>query len=205
MHFSTFLIIFFIKKVYQGAVEKAKSESKALINQASVGMNQIDEAQGHIKEMKARIELRYNTVKAELTSISQNYIVEIQKRQEFLMKRLDLIRARKMNVLDKQIQDLMTAHKSLKATTEQLSFPGHHEMELIKATNQANETLKDIQTKCGNLLVHEDDGLEFTYPDPNVLKSLSSFSFIGGSGFASSSVAEGDGLKKAILGKLDKI
>ena len=51
------------------------------------------------------------------------------------------------------------------------------------------------------MLAHEDDVVEFTYPDPNLMKNLSSFSFIGGSGYAPYSRAEGDGLKKAILGK----
>ena len=51
------------------------------------------------------------------------------------------------------------------------------------------------------MLAHEDDIVEFTYPDQNLMKNLSSFSFIGGSGYALYSLAEGDGLKKAILGK----
>ena len=51
------------------------------------------------------------------------------------------------------------------------------------------------------MLAHEDDVVEFTYPDPNLMKNLSSFSFIGGSGYAPCSSAKGDGLKKAILGK----
>ena len=51
------------------------------------------------------------------------------------------------------------------------------------------------------MLAHEDDIVEFTYPDQNLMKNLSSFSFIGGSGCAAYSKAEGDGLKKAILGK----
>ena len=51
------------------------------------------------------------------------------------------------------------------------------------------------------MLAHEDDVVEFTYPDPNLMKNLSSFSFIGGSGYYLYSRAEGDGLRKAILGK----
>jgi hypothetical protein len=51
------------------------------------------------------------------------------------------------------------------------------------------------------MLAHEDDIVEFTYPDQNLMKNLSSFSFIGGSGYAPYSLAKGDGLKKAILGK----
>ena len=52
--------------MYQGAVEKAKSESKALINKASVGLTQINEAQGLIRDMRSRIDLRCNSIKNEL-------------------------------------------------------------------------------------------------------------------------------------------
>ena len=42
------------------SVEKAKSDSKVVLNQASVGITQIDEAQGLILDMRSRIDLRCN-------------------------------------------------------------------------------------------------------------------------------------------------
>ena len=68
-------------------------------------------------------------------------------------------------------------------------------------TYYVHNLFAEIHKKCGNMLAHEDDVVEFTYPDQNLMKNLSSFSFIGGSGYAPYSVAQGDGLKKAILGK----
>ena len=50
-------------------------------------------------------------------------------------------------------------------------------------------------------MVQEDDIVEFTYPEPTLLKTLANFSALGGSGYAPYSLADGDGLKKAILGK----
>jgi len=190
-------------EVYQGAVEKAKSESKDLMNRASVGINQIDEAQGHIQDMLSRIDLRCNSVKNELVAITQNYMMEIKKREDFLLKRLDLIRRRKIAVLETQSGDLKQAQQSLKSMTEQLTLcsTNGHEMKLIKSTNDAMESLKEVHNKCGNLMVQEDDIVEFTYPEPTLLKTLANFSALGGSGYAPYSLADGDGLKKAILGK----
>jgi len=190
-------------EVYQGTVERAKSESKTLINQASVGITQIDEAQGLIRDMRSRIDLRCNSIKNELQGLSQNYQMEIRKREKFLLDRLDLIRMRKVAVLDTQCADLIVAQTSMKTMTEQLTLcsTNGHETKLIKTTNDAMESFKEIHNKCGNMLAHEDDIVEFTYPDQNLMKNLSSFSFIGGSGYAPYSLAEGDGLKKAILGK----
>ena len=79
-------------QVYQGAVEKAKSESKSLMNKASVGTTQIEETLGQIQEMRSRIEMRCNSVKTELVNFTQSYVMEINKRQNFLLKRLEEIR-----------------------------------------------------------------------------------------------------------------
>jgi tripartite motif-containing protein 71 len=192
-----------VLQVYQGAVEKAKSESKSLMNKASVGITQIDEATNHICETRSRVELKCNALRTEIMTIGQNYVLEVKKRQDLLVSRLEAIIKTKLSVLDGQATDLSKAKKSLKSMTEQLSLctSQGHEMDLIKATNQANETLKDIQLICGNLMVHEDDNVFFTYPDPGLMKALSNFSFIGGSGYAPLSLADGDGLRKAILGK----
>merc|ERR1719431_336764 len=156
------------------------SESKALMNKASVGITQIDEAQGHIRDMRSRIDLRCNSVKNELVAITQNYIMEIKKREDFLLKRLDLIRRRKLNVLETQSQDFKQAQQSLKTMTEQLKLcsTNGHEMKLIKSTNEALESLNEIHTKCGDLLVQEDDIVVFNYPEPKIMTDLSTFSFI---------------------------
>jgi hypothetical protein len=51
------------------------------------------------------------------------------------------------------------------------------------------------------LAIHEDDTIMFEQPNPTFLKTIANFGFVGGSCFAPNSVAEGEGLKKATLGK----
>jgi len=105
--------------------------------------------------------------------------------------------------LDKQKTDLNTAQGTLSNMTEQLALCSRsgHEMELIKTTNAALESLKEVKQICGDLQPHEDDKVAFARPDPVTLNALRSLSFVGGSGYAPFSQAEGDGLKRAILGK----
>ena len=81
-----------VMQVYQGAVEKAKSESKSLISKANLGMTQIEEAKGNVRDMKARVDLQYNAVKQDVTGTIRQYIVALQEREAVLLKRLDTIR-----------------------------------------------------------------------------------------------------------------
>ena len=71
--------------------------------------------------MRSRIDLRCKSVENELLAITKNYIMEIKKREDFLLKRLDLIRRRKISVLETQSQDFKQAQQSLKTMTEQVS------------------------------------------------------------------------------------
>ena len=109
----------------------------------------------------------------------------------------------KQATLDKQTTDLNKAQATLNSMTDQLSLCARsgHEMELIKTTNAALESLKEVKQIAGDLQPHEDDKVAFARPDPVTLNALRSMSFVGGSGYAPFSQAEGDGLKRAILGK----
>ena len=94
--------------------------------------------------MRSRIDLRCNSIKNELQGLSQNYQMEIRKREKFLLDRLDLIRMRKVAVLDTQCADLIVAQTSMKTMTEQLTLcsTNGHETKLIKTTNDAMESFK---------------------------------------------------------------
>ena len=75
------------------------------------------------------------------------------------------------------------------------------EMDLINTCNKAMSTVKEVQIKCGTLAIHEDEAIVFEPPNPTFLKSITNFGFVGGSCYAPNSAAEGEGLKKATLGK----
>ena len=47
-----------ILQVYQGAVERAKTDSKALISNSNKTISMIDETKAHIEEVHARVDLR---------------------------------------------------------------------------------------------------------------------------------------------------
>jgi tripartite motif-containing protein 71 len=192
-----------VLQVYKGAVEKAKADSKTLITNSIMGVTQIEEAKGRVDDMKARVDIRCSRIRAEITANTAKFVKTIQERESILLGRLDKVRSVKIETLDCQKVDLTNAQICLRQISDQLRLciQSGREMELINATNKAMESMKQAQDTCGNLAVHEDDVVDFALPDPAVLKTLSTVSFVGGSGFADKCLAEGDGLKKGILGK----
>ena len=70
--------------------------------------------------------------------------MEIRKREKLLLDRLDLIRGRKVAVLESQCADLKVAQTSMKTMTEQLTLCSNngHERKLIKITDDAVEAFK---------------------------------------------------------------
>ena len=74
-------------------------------------------------------------------------------------------------------------------------------MVLIETCNKAIDVIKSVQTSYGIASVQEDDIFQFLPPEQGLYATLSELGYVGGSGFAPLSIADGDGLKKAILGK----
>lgn len=72
---------------------------------------------------------------------------------------------------------------------------------MIETCEKAFTVIKSVQTSNGIASVQEDDSFQYLQPDPALYQTLKEFGHVGGSGFAPHSIADGDGLKKAILGK----
>lgn len=188
--------------VYADAVEKAKGDGDRLLLQAKQGVAQIDETLVGVTEMETRVEAKYQTLYNDIKASTQRHVAALQEREQVLLARLEKIRQVKMTALDKQKRDFAASRVVLAKVTDQLTNVSRsgREMDLIKTTNSAMEAVKDAQSRTC-LAVQEDDTIDYAPPDPAIIQTLAGAGYVGGSGFAPSSLAEGDGLKKAILGK----
>ncbi|TRY62179.1 hypothetical protein TCAL_11516 [Tigriopus californicus] len=192
-----------VMRVYADAVEKAKGDSDRLIVQAKHDIRQIEDTKGLVNDMEKRINARYQSVLQEIQAITRKYVTVLQEREKVLLMRLDKIRTVKLNTLKDQQNMMEMSLCRLGGVTEQLLAcnGSGREMALIDTCNKAMETIREIRFQCGGATPHEDEQIEFLAPDPKMLQTLSNIGYVAGSGFAPLSLAEGDGLKKAILGK----
>ncbi len=192
-----------VLRVYQDTVGKAKSECQNLLASCKNGSELIKEAMKNNNETKKKVEGRYTIVRSEIENNSLKQITAIKERERDLLSRLNMIRTVKLTALEEQATGLTKCQTSLRKASENLANATlqSREMELIKATNEAVDTIKEVQRAVGTLSSHEDDVIDYAAPDPNLIKTLGTAGFIGGSGYAPKSVANGEGLNKAVLGK----
>ena len=136
--------------------------------------------------------------------MTRKHMAAIQQREAELLKRLETVRNVKIATLEKQSSDFTNCQLKLKQVVDNLERSlnsGVSDVDLIKATDTLTKTLAEAHVVTGSHAIHEDDAIEFVTPSAEILKSLNTLSYVGGSGFAPACRAEGDGLKKAILGK----
>lgn len=193
-----------VMRVYADAVEKAKADCDKLLLRAKQEMGQVEEAQCMAADMGRRVDQRYKLLQKDIKTVTQRHIAAIQEREQLLLIRLEKVRQVKLKTLEQQQGDLALTSLCLRKATEQLAISGQsgRELDLIDSCNKAMDIIREVQNRCGTV-VQEDDVIEYVPPDPSILNTLSgnAFGFVSGSGFAPASLAEGDGLNKAILGK----
>ena len=194
-----------VMRVYTDVVEKAKVDCDKLLLRAKQEMGQVDDSQCLVAEMGSRVNQRHKMIQQNIREMTQQHINAIKDREAVLLLRLQKVRQVKLKTLEQQQSELNLTAMCLRKAAEELSLSGQsgREMDLINSCNKAVEIFREVQGRFGNLAVQEDDIIEYVPPDTGIITTLSSNAFgsVNGSGFAPSSLAEGDGLSKAILGK----
>ena len=192
-------------RVYTDVVEKAKVDCDKLLTRAKQEMGQVEDSQCLVAEMGNRVNQRHKLIQQSIKEMTQQHINAIKDREAVLLLRLQKVRQVKLKALEQQQSELTLTAMCLRTAAEELSRSGHsgRELDLINSCNKAAEIVREVHGRCGNLAVQEDDIIDYVPPDSSLIASLSSNAFgsVNGSGYAPSSLAEGDGLNKAILGK----
>lgn len=194
-----------VMRVYTDVVEKAKVDCDKLLIRAKQEIRQVEESQCLVAEMGGRVNQRHKMLQKEIKATTQQHMNAIREREQLLMLRLEKVRQVKLKTLEQQQNELTLTSICLQKAAEELSLSGQsgRELDLINSCNKAVDIVREVQGRCGNLAVQEDDIIEYVPPDSSLLTTLNgnAFGSVNGSGYAPASLAEGDGLSKAILGK----
>ncbi len=195
-----------VMKVYATAVEKAKADSERLAVQAKHRLGQIEDALNAVSEVEARIAKKHGAIADDIRALTRSFIQVLTEREQLHLGRLNKIQNVKMKTLDTQRQALTQGAMRLREVGDRLTgaarAPPGQELALIDACHKAADSLREVDAACGtSLSPREDDALDFIPPDPKLMATLNEIGFVSGSGFAPASLAEGDGLKRALVGK----
>ena len=200
-----------VMRVYADAVDRAKADSEKLMMQAKQELALIADVKGKTADMEVRINMRSKAVQQEVKKMTEAFLAAVREREQELLTRLDAVRTTKIEALSEQQQNLVAAEAHIRNIGNEMAaccsgVPGR-EIALIEACKKAKAAFADVHATCGPLTVHEDDVFEFSRPQPDgspgsqIFDLLRTVGYVGGSGFAKNSTAEGDGIKRAILGK----
>ena len=201
-----------VMRVYADAVDKAKADSEKLMMQAKQELALIADVKGKTADMEVRINMGSKAVQQEVKKMVEAFLATVREREQELLTRLEAVRTTKIEALSEQQQNLVAAEAHIRNIGNEMAAccngaPGR-EIALIEVCKKAKAAFADVHANCGPLTVHEDDVFEFSRPQPGanpagsqIFDLLRTVGYVGGSGFAKNSTAEGDGIKRAILGK----
>uniref|UniRef100_A0A9J7XVL5 E3 ubiquitin-protein ligase TRIM71 n=1 Tax=Cyprinus carpio carpio TaxID=630221 RepID=A0A9J7XVL5_CYPCA len=151
-----------------------------------------------------QVELKAKVVQSEVKTITLRHKKALEERECELLWKVEKIRQVKAKSLYLQVEKL---HKSLTkldstiATVTQVLEEGRSIDVLLAREHMLNQ-LQELKSIRCILQPQEDDRIMFTPPDQALLIAIKSMGLISSGAFATASKAHGEGLKRALQGKL---
>ncbi len=188
----------------QDAVENAKVVTLKLLADAKTGIKAISESLQTTQQMSERVEARAQAVATEVMSTTRRHMVALEERERELLRRVDNIRQMKGKSLRYQVDELKHGLTQLSSTVEavQTALESGSDVDVLRTKDKIVADMQKMRPLRNFLQSHEDDNILFTPPDTALHTAISQMGFISSSAFASMTVATGDGLKRALRGKV---
>ncbi|XP_070574370.1 E3 ubiquitin-protein ligase TRIM71-like [Ptychodera flava] len=188
----------------QDAVQNCKAITSRLLADAKMGVQAMEEGIAMAQNMAERVEVRAQAVATEVRATIRRHMNALEERERDLLHRVEKIRQVKGKSLHIQVEDLKQALGGVTQcleTVESVLQKGN-DIEVLKTKDRMVCQLQDLKAMRGHLQPHEDEALLFTPPDAALHTAISSMGIISSSAYAPNSTATGDGVKRALRGKI---
>ena len=188
----------------QDAVESAKTVTIKLLADAKAGMKAIEEGIQVTQTMAEQMELRAQAVAKEVRTTLRRHMTALEERERELLRRVEKIRQVKGKSLHYQIDELRHGLVQLSTTVDSVeeALRSGTDVDVLHTKEVIVSDMQSMRHLRGYLQPHEDDNVLFTPPDTALHTAISQMGFISSSAFAPYCSATGDGLKRALRGKL---
>ena len=188
----------------QDAVENAKVVTLKLLADAKTGIKAISEGLQVTQQMSERVEARTQAVATEVMATTRRHMVALEERERELLRRVEKIRQVKAKSLHYQMDELKHGLSQLSNTVEavQQALESGTDVDVLRTKDKIVSDMQKMRHLRGYLQPHEDDNILFTPPDTALHTAISQMGFISSSAFAPLTIATGDGLKRALRGKV---
>lgn len=187
----------------QDAVANKKGSLRKLIAEAKRESVVLDESIVASRAMSERVQMRSQAVAGEIRTTIRRHMSALEERERELLRRVEKIGQVKGKTLHFQVDELKSTIASISQVCEkaQEALKGEKDEEILAAKNSLTERLNKLRLNRGIIKVHEDDAIVFTPPDLALQTAIRSLGIVSSNAYASYSVAQGSGQKRAIRGK----
>ncbi|XP_072168840.1 E3 ubiquitin-protein ligase TRIM71-like [Diadema setosum] len=188
----------------QDAVQDSKAMTMRMLNDAKASSRALQESLAHTQAMAERVEIRCQAVASEVRSNIRRHKMALDERERELLRKVEVIRQVKSKSLHSQADDIQQAMESLTECmgTVEKALESGTDVDVLKTKEKITSEMRTLKSLRGYLQPQEDDGVFFTPPDSVLHTAILSMGYISSSAYPPNCFATGDGLKRALVGKI---
>ncbi|CAH2282911.1 E3 ubiquitin- ligase TRIM71 [Pelobates cultripes] len=188
----------------QDALQDSRALAIQLLADAQQGRQAIQLSLEQAQALAEQVEMKAKVVQSEIKAVTARHKKALEERECKLLWKVEKIRQVKAKSLYHQVEKLHQALSKLDSTinaVEQVLEDGCT-MDILIARNRFLAQVQDVKSARGLLQLQEDDRIMFTPPDKALLLAIKSLGLVSSGSFAALTKATGEGLMRALQGKV---
>uniref|UniRef100_A0A8C9K9C3 E3 ubiquitin-protein ligase TRIM71 n=1 Tax=Panthera tigris altaica TaxID=74533 RepID=A0A8C9K9C3_PANTA len=188
----------------QEALQDSRALTIQLLADAQQGRQAIQLSIEQAQTVAEQVEMKAKVVQSEVKAVTARHKKALEERECELLWKVEKIRQVKAKSLYLQVEKLRQSLNKLESTisaVQQVLEEGRA-LDVLLARDRMLAQVQELKTVRGFLQPQEDDRVMFTPPDQALYLAIKSFGFVSSGAFAPLTKATGDGLKRALQGKV---
>ncbi|XP_049995605.1 E3 ubiquitin-protein ligase TRIM71 [Alexandromys fortis] len=188
----------------QDALQDSRALTIQLLADAQQGRQAIQLSIEQAQTVAEQVEMKAKVVQAEVKAVTARHKKALEERECELLWKVEKIRQVKAKSLYLQVEKLRQNLNKLDSTVSavQQVLEEGRALDILLARDRMLAQVQELKTIRSLLQPQEDDRVMFTPPDQALYLALKSFGFVSSGAFAPLTKATGDGIKRALQGKV---
>ncbi|KAM5157584.1 E3 ubiquitin-protein ligase TRIM71 [Mantella aurantiaca] len=188
----------------QDAIQDSRTLTIQLLADAQQGRQAIQLTLEQAQALAEQVEMKAKVALSEIKAVTSRHKQALEDRECELIWKVEKIHKVKTKSLYFQVDKLHQALNKLDSTinaVQQVLEEGCT-MDILIARDRVLAQVQDIKNARGLLKLQEDDRIMFTPPDQALFLAIKSMGLVSSGAFAALTKATGEGLKRALQGKV---
>ncbi|KAL1782200.1 E3 ubiquitin-protein ligase TRIM71 [Sigmodon hispidus] len=188
----------------QDALQDSRALTIQLLADAQQGRQAIQLSIEQAQTVAEQVEIKAKVVQSEVKAVTARHKKALEERECELLWKVEKIRQVKAKSLYLQVEKLRQNLNKLDSTVSavQQVLEEGRTLDILLARDRMLAQVQELKTIRSLLQPQEDDRVMFTPPDQALYLALKSFGFVSSGAFAPLTKATGDGIKRALQGKV---